>query len=239
LAVRFLPSGDCALTIEFGNEIDRDLNARVMGLHLALKRCDLPGVVETVPTFRSLMVHYDPLTVSQAALRDRLEQLLESEQPAGGTGDLVRLPVCYEGEFAPDLADIAAATGLTPDEIVRLHSETVHYVYMIGFAPGHPYMGDLPAALALPRRQTPRAKVPAGTVAIAVGLTVIYPFASPGGWHAIGRTPVPLFVLDRSPPALLRAGDKVRFVPITAADHARIAALSADGRYRVEREAAA
>lgn len=237
-AIRYRPCGDCALTVEFGDSIDRELSARVMALHLALKERGLPGMVETVPTFRSLLVHYDPLAVSQTALQDALAELLTEQPGTDGPSDVVKLPVCYGGEFGPDLEDVAAAKGISPEEVIRLHSETRHYVYMIGFAPGHPYMGDLPEALTLPRRETPRTRLPAGTVAIAVGQTVIYPFASPGGWHAIGRTPVPLFDLGRSPPAILRAGDCVTCVPVTPAEYGEIAARAAQGRYEIERIAA-
>ena len=238
-AIRYRPCGDCALTVEFGDAIDRDLSARVMALHLALRECGLPGLIETVPTFRSLLVHYDPATVSHAALQDGLAELLTDRPGTAGPSDTVTLPVCYGGEHGPDLEDVAAAAGVAPEAVIRLHSETRHYVYMLGFAPGHPYMGDLPEALNLPRRETPRTRIPAGTVAIAVGLTVIYPFASPGGWHAIGRTPVPLFGLGRSSPAVLRAGDNVTCVPIGPAEYDDIAARASQGRYEVERTAAA
>lgn len=233
--IRYRPCGDCALTVEFGDSIDRKLSARVMALHLALKERGLPGMVETVPTFRSLLVHYDPLIVSQTVLQDALAELLTEQPGTVGPSDVVKLPVCYGGEFGRDIEDVATAKGISPEDVIRLHSETRHYVYMIGFAPGHPYMGDLPEALTLPRRETPRTKIPAGTVAIAVGLTVIYPFASPGGWHAIGRTPVPLFDLDRSPPAVLRAGDYVTCAPVTPAEYEEIAERAAAGLYEIER----
>ena len=238
-AIRYRPCGDCALTVEFGDSIDRDLSARVMALHLALAERGLPGVIETVPTFRSLLVHYDPATVSHAALQDGLAGLLTDRPGTAGPSDTVKLPVCYGGEHGPDLDDVAAAVGISPEEVIHLHSEMRHYVYMIGFAPGHPYMGDLPEALNLPRRETPRTRIPAGTVAIAVGLTVVYPFASPGGWHAIGRTPVPLFGLDYSPPSVLRGGDYVTTVPVDPAEYDDIAARVTEGRYEVERTAAA
>lgn len=235
-AIHYRPSGDCALTVEFGDRIDRDLSARVMALHLALAERGLPGVIETVPTFRSLLVHYDPLTVSQEALQEGLAELASVRPKPGSAPEVVKLPVCYGGGHGPDLAGVAAAKGISPDEVIRLHSAIRHYVYMIGFAPGHPYMGDLPEALTLPRRETPRTRIAAGTVAIAVGQTVIYPFESPGGWHAIGCTPVPLFDLKRSPPAVLRPGDIVISVPVSAEEYDDIAARAAEGRYTIERE---
>ena len=236
-AVRYRPSGDCALTVEFGDRIDRDLSARVMALHLALSERPIPGVIESVPTFRSLLVHYEPLTIPLAELRESLAELLTDNPRAETRGEVVKLPVCYGGDHGPDLDEVAAAKGLSADDVIRLHSEVQHHVYMIGFAPGHPYLGDLPEALDLPRRQTPRLTIPAGTVAIAVGLTVIYPFASPSGWHAIGRTPVALFDLDRSPPALLKPGDQVICMPVAAEEYEEIAARAAEGGCVVERVA--
>lgn len=236
-ALRFLPSGDAALTVEFGDRIDRDLNARVMALHLALKEGAVPGVVESVPTFRSLLVHYDPETVAPDALERHLAALAPDRAPPEAPSDLVTLPVCYGGAPGPDLEAVAADRGLSPEAVVRLHSSITHHVYMIGFAPGHPYLGDLPPELTLPRRQTPRTRIAAGTVAIAVGQTVIYPFQSPGGWHAIGRTPVPLFDLDCDPSALLRAGDRVRFEPIAPGEFEAIAARGPAAREAATRSA--
>lgn len=212
--IRYLPSGDCALTVEFGRGVDRQLNMQVMALDAALKARALGGVTETVPTFRSLIVHYDPSVIDHARLCLEIDGLdiAPSQEMEGGR--LITLPVAYGGAHGPDLGDVAAAGGISEDAAIELHSAVTHYVYMIGFAPGHPYMGDLPAELTLPRRKTPRTRIAPGTVAVAVGQTVIYPFASPGGWHAIGRTPVDLFDINREVPALLRAGDKVRLRPI-------------------------
>lgn len=226
--VRYLPSGDCAMTVEFGDRVDRDVNARVMALHRALKQQRPEGMVEAVPTFRSLLVHYDPEVLSAARLREVIESLRPAAAKAVGLGRTVTLPVAYGGTHGPDLEAVAMACGIAADKAVRLHSGITHHVYMIGFAPGHPYLGDLPEALTLPRRATPRTRLPAGTVAIAVGQTVIYPFASPGGWHAIGRTPARLFDIDREPPALLGAGDRVRFRPIPAEEYDSLTAQPAD-----------
>lgn len=228
-AVRYLPCGDTALTVEFGDRIDRALSARVIALDHRLARAALAGIVETVPTPRSLTVHFDPLAVTSAELVARLGAMLGGTIPEQEAPRELVLPVCYEPAFALDLAEVTARTGLTAHEVVRMHVATDFYVYMIGFLPGHPYMGDLPEQLILPRRETPRTAVPAGSVAIAVGMTAIYPFESPGGWHVIGRTPRRLFRPECNPPGLLRAGDRVRCVAVDRADFDRIAAEEAAG----------
>ncbi|WP_340110310.1 5-oxoprolinase subunit PxpB [Pikeienuella sp. HZG-20] len=240
--IRYLPSGDCALTVEFGDRVDRALSARAMALRRALERGAregvIEGVIETVPTFRSLMVHYDPLIISGARLRAEIEALEIDDSEDEAASRTVTLPVVYGGEHGPDLEDVAKAGGVTPAEAVKLHSEITHYVYMMGFAPGHPYLGDLPRELTLPRRETPRTRIPAGTVAIAVGQTVIYPFESPGGWSAIGRTPAVLFDIRTDPPSLLRAGDHVRFRPIEAKEYDDLAARPPAERVEIDGDGA-
>ena len=215
VAPRFLPSGDTALVVEFGDRIDRNLSALVLNLRGRVRDADIPGVGEAVPTFRSLMVHYDPLVLRARELEERLMPLLDGLEGHAMVGQRWLFPTCYEGaEYAPDLADVARAAGLREEEVAALHTGVEHLVYVIGFLPGLPYMGDLPASLALPRRTSPRIRVPAGSVAIATGQTCIYPLESPGGWHIIGRTAVPLFDRRRQYPALLSPGDTVRFVAV-------------------------
>lgn len=232
--VRYLPSGDCALTVEFGNNVDRALNRQVMALDAALKARSLEGVTETVPTFRSLIVHYDPVVLDHARLCRELDGLEIAPSQEKDGGRLITLPVAYGGAHGPDLGDVAAAGGLSEQEAIALHSSVTHYVYMIGFAPGHPYMGDLPAQLTLPRRKTPRTRIAPGTVAVAVGQTVIYPFASPGGWHAIGRTPVELFDINRTAPALLRAGDRVQLRPVEPREYDDLLTRPSDEQITIE-----
>lgn len=236
MKVRFLSAGDRALVVEFGDRIDRTLSNDVLRLDAILRSERLSGVVETVPTFRSLMVHYDPLITSRADLECAIAGLLDRDQGSGHTGRLWRVPVCYEGDLAPDLAEVARLTGLAPADIVALHSGTRYHVYMLGFLPGFPYMGDLPEALALPRRADPRLRVPAGSISIATSLTAIYPYESPGGWHLIGATPIRLFDIARMPPALFAPGDAVRFEPIDRASFAAVRQAVASGRYEVDSE---
>ena len=211
---RYLHSGDTALVVEFGQHID----ARVSGLVLALAQrvagSAIPGVVELVPTFRSLMVHYDPLQLTQQALKARLAPMMESLEAAEQEGRHWRIPTCYDESVGLDLAEVAQRTGMTVPQVIERHSTTTYHVYMVGFLPGFPYLGGLPKELELPRRENPRVKVPQGSIAIAMAMTGVYTLESPGGWHILGRTPVPLWDINRDPPAPIAAGDKVMFQPI-------------------------
>jgi inhibitor of KinA len=231
---RLLPNGDTALAVEFGERIDRATSERVLALHDRLARAALPGVVELLPTFRSLMVHYDPVRTSGTALARAIEPLLDGLEGVRPAARRWTLPVCYDPAFALDLEEVAARTSLTPAEVIEHHSATTYHVYMIGFLPGYPYMGDLPQRLALPRRENPRTQVPAGSVAIATTMTAVYTLASPGGWHILGRTPVPLWSRRRNPPAVLAPGDKVRFAPIDIAEFERLASEAAAGGLELE-----
>lgn len=233
--MRILDLGDTAFTVEFGDAIDPALQARVNALDVAIARARasgaLAGVIETVPTFRSLTVIYDPLLTRRSALEAALAELIDAADHAPlGDGRHWRLPAGYGGVFGPDLADVAEATGQSPEAVVAAHSATEYVVYMLGFLPGFPFMGDVPAALQLPRRSEPRVRVPAGSIAIANGLTAIYPWESPGGWHLLGRCPVPLFDATRTAPALLAAGDRVRFTPVSVDEFARLDAELKAGR---------
>ena len=233
MTVRFLSAGDRALVVEFGDRVDRALSDDVLRLDASLRSSGVPGVVETVPTFRSLMVHYDPLTTTRANLEQEITSLLDRRPDPRSAVTLWRVPVCYEGEFAPDLVEVARLAGLTPSEVIGLHSGGRYHVYMLGFLPGFPYMGDLPDRLALPRRADPRVRVPAGSVSIATNLTAIYPYESPGGWHLIGATPIRLFDPARARPALLAPGDMVQFEPIDPAGFATIRKAVDSGGYKV------
>jgi KipI family sensor histidine kinase inhibitor len=233
MSARVLDAGDAAFTVEFGDRIDPALLAAVNALDIAIASEHaagrLPGLIETMPTFRSLTVFFDPLLTGRAALIDALQPLFTAgAQATPAPGRQWRLPACYDAEAGPDLAGTASALGASVDEVIALHSGTQVRVYMLGFLPGFPFMGDLPEKLRLPRRTEPRVRVPAGSVAIANGLTVIYPWESPGGWHLLARCPVPLFDVRRVAPSLLSPGDRVRFQPVTMAEFRRLdAALKA------------
>jgi KipI family sensor histidine kinase inhibitor len=236
IAVRLLPCGDTALTVEFGDRVDRRVSALVLALAERLRAAAIAGVIETVPTFRSLTIHYDPLALSQAGLKARLAPLLPGLRAAEGRGRRWRIPVCYHHSVAPDLAEVAERTKSSVAQVIAAHSGVTYHVYMMGFLPGHPYMGDLPSVLELPRRENPRTAVPAGSVSIATTLTAIYPLESPGGWHLIGRTPAPVWDKRLDRPAILAAGDEVRFEPISLADLATLTARAALGEWHMEPE---
>jgi KipI family sensor histidine kinase inhibitor len=236
MKARFLLAGDTALVVEFGDRVDRGLSDSVLRLSERVRAARLRGVTETVPTYRSLMVHYDPLVTDSASVIAEVESLLAESGGDNADVSLWRIPACYAPSHAPDLEEVAQRTGFTADAVVRLHTETCFHVYMVGFVPGFPYMGDLPPALALPRRTDPRVKVPAGSIAIAMAQTAIYPVESPGGWHLIGATPIRLFDPTSPRPALLRPGDQVRFDPVGADEFEAIAAEVARGAYRVKCE---
>ncbi|MEO6743674.1 MAG: 5-oxoprolinase subunit PxpB [Caldimonas sp.] len=227
MGVRVLDAGDAAFTVEFGDRIDPALLAAVTALDRAIAREQaagrMTGLLETMPTFRSLTLFFDPLVTDRAALIDVLRPLLDGDghaSPVAGRG--WQLPVCYEGDAGPDLADTARAIGATVDELVALHSEAEYRVHMLGFLPGFPFMGGVPERLHLPRRSQPRVRVPSGSVAIAGELAAIYPWESPGGWHLLGRCPIPLFDAAREAPALLGVSDRVRFVPISTSEYNRL-----------------
>lgn len=224
--VRFLPLGDTALTVEIDSRIDRAVNARVLGFDAALAKAAIPGIVEAVPTFRSLTVHYDPLTTDPTTLEAALTPLIPTTGGAREPGRSWLLPACFEPVFAHDLADVAAITGLATTAVLDRFLGRAYDVYMMGFMPGFAFMGDTDPSLALPRRREPRTKVPAGSVATAIGLAGVYPYESPGGWHLLGNTSVPLFDPRKTEPALVRPGDSVRFVPVSRTEHERIAAMA-------------
>jgi inhibitor of KinA len=180
MSVRFLPAGDTGLVVEFGSSVDRALSNRVLALSESLEAANIAGVVELVPTFRSLLIHYDPRLTSGASLEDGLRSRIAQHGGSGRHGRLWHVPACYDKKYAPDIAEVAERAGLTIAEVTERHSATQYHVYMIGFVPGLPYMGDTVPELNLPRRVNPRVRVPPGSIAIAIGQTIIYPVESPG-----------------------------------------------------------
>lgn len=212
-APSILPLGEAAWTVALGDTVDPALHRKVMGLAQRIATAALPGVIEIVPAYAALTVFFDRGAADADALRDALAALLAEPAPLQAppsTGRLVTIPVRYDG---PDLDTVSAATGLSREDVVRRHSSREYRVYLLGFAPGFAYLGDLDPALVLPRRGTPRTRVAAGSVAIAGAQTAVYPLATPGGWHLIGRTSLVMFDPAREPAALLAAGDRVRFAP--------------------------
>jgi KipI family sensor histidine kinase inhibitor len=211
-----LPLGDAALAVELGDGISPEVAARVRALDLALARDPPPGLRESVPTYRSLLVLFDPGALPFADMAALLQRQAAGVASIGAPppGPLRRVPVRYGGEDGPDLAEVARARGLTPAEVVALHSGREYTAYMLGFRPGFAYLGLLPPELETPRLATPRVRVPAGSVGIAGRQTGVYPWVSPGGWSLLGRTAVPLFDAAADPPSLIQPGDRVRFDPV-------------------------
>jgi len=212
---RILPVGEAAFTVEFGDRLDEQLNRQVHALDAVLSVQRFPGIVETIPTYRSLLVMYDPLTVDEASVRATLNAAVEklhAQRSVPAEGQLIEIPVYYGGEWGPDLEDVSAHCGLTPGQVIRLHTASTYLVAMLGFAPGFAYLFGLHSSLATPRLATPRTRVEPGSVGVAGAQTGLYALPTPGGWRIIGRTPMPLFDPNRDDPFALCAGDRVRFV---------------------------
>jgi inhibitor of KinA len=220
------PLGDSAVVATLGTRIDAEALAPVLALARAVREARVRGVVEVVPAYATVTVFYDPLQFANPD-EDAYEfmcNLIEScaERAVGGepAGRDFEIPVCYGGQYGPDMAHVAAHCRIDAEEVAARHSGADYLVHAIGFTPGFPFLGGLPAALATPRRETPRAHVPAGSVGIGASQTGVYPIASPGGWQVIGRTPIALFRPDATPASLLKAGDRVHFRRITPEEFA-------------------
>lgn len=218
------PLGDAAITVQFGDCIDLPTHSKVRAFVSYLERHPFPGLVEQVPAFTTVTIYYDPWVVSEKGLYNpyaRMTELVQrmlrlaKESQKKARPHTVEIPVCYGGAYGPDLEYVARYNKLTPEEVIACHARGKYIVYMIGFAPGFPYLGGLSKKIAAPRKEVPREYIPAGSVGIAGNQTGIYPIETPGGWQLIGRTPLTLFHPDRTPPSLLQAGDLVRFVPIS------------------------
>ena len=233
---RIVAAGDAALLVEFADRIDPVINGMAIALAQAIQAAGIAGVRDVAPTYRSVAIYFDPLRTDVAALMARVERDAATVRPAEScTGDgspsetrppygnpsPVRVPVCYGGEFGPDLGDVAAFAGVSEAEAIRLHSTRTYRVFMLGFMPGFAYMGTVDARIAAPRLPTPRVRVAAGSVGIAGVQTGIYPVSTPGGWRIVGRTPFKPFDLAREQPFLFNPGDAVEFYAIEPAEYAR------------------
>ncbi|MCY7533645.1 5-oxoprolinase subunit PxpB [Bacillus altitudinis] len=227
--ITFHPLGDAAIVIQAGTDISEDIHERVKQLFSCIEQHPFEGYVEAVQAFTNVTVFYEPYKVYQSAqlkqraispyewVKDYIENLLEDNWQEGNQVKrrIVDIPVCYGGELGPDLEEVARINDLTPEEVVRIHTSGTYLVYMIGFAPGFPFLGGLSEKIAAPRRQTPRMSIPKGSVGIAGKQTGVYPISTPGGWQLIGQTPLSLFRPNAERPSLLKAGDEVRFVQLS------------------------
>jgi inhibitor of KinA len=234
--VRFLDAGEAALVVEFGAGVDPAVNDRVLALDAALSERALAGVRESVPTYRSLMIHYDPLVLGRAALIDAIRTI--ETGPLKPRAPVVRwtIPCCYDPSIAEDLNEVAATTGLTPERVVALHSGATYRVYMYGFAPGFCYLGGVPKELVVSRRATPRPPHPPNTVLLGGGLTLVATFAMPTGWWIMGRTPERMFALERKPVFLVGIGDELRFEAVDSATLEQLEARAVGGEIVARRE---
>ena len=227
------PLGDRAILIEFGSAIDEPTRLQVRAALEQLSSRSLAGVLDIVPGFASIAVHYDPARIARpagvaanAAITAAVESVLRDRVTVPvGDSRLIEIPVCYDRLVAPDIEEVARHTGLTADQVVELHVMPEYVVHMIGFLPGFPYLGGLDPRLTTPRRATPRTRVPAGSVGIGGSQTGVYSIDSPGGWQLIGRTATRLFDVERDPPVLLRIGDRVRFRPIAIDEYRAMASV--------------
>jgi inhibitor of KinA len=230
---RYLPAGDRALSVEFGSTISEDLNQRVLQFDNLLRKACLPGIVETVPSYRALLVYYDPLVIEYEDLVEQLRRWeVEIAPQVVEPPRLVEIPCCYDPELGFDLMAVGTQHGLTAQDVIRIHSSAHYITYFIGFAPGFPYLGGLPEEIFTPRLVRPRDKIPAGSVGIGGGQCTIYSVESPGGFWILGRTPLRLYDPSASQPVLLRAGDRIRFHPVDRAEYEQMYRSVAAGTFR-------
>ena len=234
---RYLDAGEAALSVEFGDNVDPEINARVLTLDAALREASLAGVEELVPTYRSLMIHYEPLTISRADLVKALESLPLQNASAFTPKARWHVPCCYDPALAEDIIEAARLLDMSPDQLAASHASGCYRAYMYGFAPGWCYLGGLPEILAVRRRASPRGATPPGAVLIGGGLSLIAANPMPTGWYVIGRTPERMFALERDPPLLIEPGDAVCFEPIDAARFSALEARAARGEVVALREA--
>jgi KipI family sensor histidine kinase inhibitor len=237
-APRFLDAGEAALVVEFGDVVDPSINDRVLALDAVLRADPPAGTREFVPTYRSLMIHYDPLQID----RDTLVAIISRKAAAvvewRGEGTSWTLPCCYDPVLAEDLDEAAGLLGLTRDQAAALHAKATYRVYMCGFTPGQPYLGGVPEALVISRRPAPRPPHAAGAVLIGGGLCVVAPFMMPTGWYVIGRTPERLYAAERKDAFLIQAGDILRFDPIDLSTFRQLEQRTASGEIVARKSAA-
>ncbi|MDR0696762.1 MAG: 5-oxoprolinase subunit PxpB [Christensenellaceae bacterium] len=214
--IKYFPVADSGVRMDFGKKIDRDINDSVMKIYNAVKAKPFCGVYEIIPSYCSILFIYDPLLTNYNKIVANLQRLLRSENSNNSLkSKLVYIPVCYGGDFGEDINDVANHTKISVDKIIEMHSSPEYLIYMLGFLPGFAYLGGLPPQLTTPRLKNPRTKITAGSVGIGGEQTGIYPLDSPGGWRLIGRTPIKPYDPYRDNPFLFRAGDYIKFVPIT------------------------
>lgn len=229
---KILTAGDSALLIEFEQKIAPEINAQITAFVHLLKGQHIEGVTDLIPAFASLLINYDPRVIGYKDLKARIEELLKIEvSEEASEARVFEIPVCYGGEYGPDIANIAENAGLSEQEVIDIHCSKDYLIYMLGFLPGFVYLGGLDERIHTPRLANPRISIPAGSVGIAVSQTGIYPLNSPGGWQLLGMTPVKTYDPERETPILVEAGDYIRFVPVTEEEFLKIKKQVDDGTY--------
>lgn len=230
--IRILTAGDSSLLVEFGQEISPQINRRIAAVVQLMKEQQIEGVVDMIPAFCSLLINYDPRVIGYQELKARVQNLVKVDLKSEYRRKRIfEIPVCYGGEYGPDLKNIADHAGLTEEEVIRIHSSKDYLIYMLGFLPGFTYLGGLDERIHTPRLSNPRVKINAGSVGIGGSQTGIYPLDSPGGWQLMGMTPVKTYDPSRKVPILVEAGDYIRFIPINEEEYIHIRKLADEGKY--------
>lgn len=221
--VKYMLCGDSALSIEFGNEISEEINKKIRAAALLIEDKKVSSIIEVVPTYRSLMIHYNPMVIRHdeliKLLKDIEENINNIDLPLP---EIIEIPVIYGGAYGQDIENVANHNNITVEDVIKIHTSVKYLVYMLGFTPGFPYLGGMSKQIATPRLKVPRTKIPAGSVGIAGEQTGIYPVQSPGGWQIIGRTPIELFNQERENPILLKAGNYIKFKSIDEEEYIKI-----------------
>ena len=231
--IRILTAGDSSLLVEFGKEISPEINRKITATVQLMKEQHIEGVVDVIPAFCSLLVNYDPRVITYDEIKKRMQNLVKVDvRSSEEKKKIFEIPVCYGGEYGPDIENIAEHAGLSVEEVIKIHSSRDYLIYMLGFLPGFCYLGGLDERIHTPRLANPRIKINAGSVGIGGSQTGIYPLDSPGGWQLMGMTPVKTYDPKREAPILVEAGDYIRFVPIEEDEYKRIKELVDRGEYQ-------
>ncbi|MCI5643238.1 MAG: 5-oxoprolinase subunit PxpB [Peptoniphilus sp.] len=235
--IKFLTAGDSAIVMEFGNTIEKEINAKISAVVENLKEKKIDGILDILPTYRSILINYDPVKISYSEMVEILKGLNKSNKDnKSDEVRLIEIPTLYGKEYGPDIEFVAENANLSVDEVIKIHSGRDYLVYMMGFMPGFTYLGGLDERIATPRLKSPRLKIEPGSVGIAANQTGMYPLESPGGWQLIGRTPLKLYDDTKEPPVFIQAGDYIRYIPITKEEYDKIEEEVKNDSYKISIE---